>query len=332
MLDMTIPEITNVVIAIGTFSAAVAALFAARMSAKQVRFQFEPRLRISDKQFQFRVHKDILEEIWWSPTTEDGRIVNGGSTDYCFRLENIGAGAATDILVALKYDYSKIFGTAQEKLTKNAPELEMSMDNWGINIKKEGRILGGFRVPDECRTHIDYLPPAGREAPFEGYAEKYAEVVNHLSCFPHGIDMISVGKVDEGMAIWNECWDENLISRLNFVTASIVCPGVTCTFLSPEQTEFTGPAMRAALAGNGFQMLKFKSTHHQLDTLKVKFDGPKNATVAGMITATHFSDHQGPETHYIHWTGTLVDTAKGWRITEEDLSTVGHSVLPKAAE
>ena len=88
--------------------------------------------------------------------------------------------------------------------------------------------------------------------------------------------------------------------------------------------------MRGALAQMGFQMAKFTATHHQLDTLRVTFDGPENATVAGMITATHFSDHQGPETHFIHWTGTLVDTENGWRITEEDLSTVGHSVLPAA--
>ena len=76
-------------------------------------------------------------------------------------------------------------------------------------------------------------------------------------------------------------------------------------------------------------MLKYTGTHHQLDTLIVEFDGPKNATVSGMITATHFSDHQGPNIHFIHWTGTLVDTDEGWRITAEDLTTAGHSILPK---
>lgn len=174
-------------------------------------------------------------------------------------------------------------------------------------------------------------PPALADAPFEGYAETYAEVVNHVACFPHGIDMISAGDVEGGMAIWNECWGEDLISRLNFVSASIVCPGENCAFLA-SQPDLRGADMRGALARMGFQMAKFTATHHQLDTLKVSFDGPKNATVSGMITATHFSDHQGPETHFIHWTGKLVDTDDGWRITEEDLSTVGHSVLPKAAE
>ena len=171
--------------------------------------------------------------------------------------------------------------------------------------------------------------PAFADEPFEGYAETYAEVINHVACFPHGIDMISAGDVEGGMSIWNECWGEDLISRLNFVGASIVCPGEQCAFLA-NQPELRGPAMRGALAQMGFKMAKFTATHHQLDTLRVTFDGPENATVAGMITATHFSDHQGPETHFIHWTGTLVDTENGWRITEEDLSTVGHSVLPAA--
>jgi hypothetical protein len=53
-------------------------------------------------------------------------------------------------------------------------------------------------------------PPALADAPFEGYAETYAEVVNHVACFPHGIDMISAGDVEGGMAIWNECWGEDL--------------------------------------------------------------------------------------------------------------------------
>lgn len=169
------------------------------------------------------------------------------------------------------------------------------------------------------------------DVPFEDYADTYAEVVNHVSCFPHGIDMISAGDVEGGMAIWRECWGENLISRLNFVSASIVCPGENCAFLA-SQPDLRGAEMRGALAQMGFKMAKFTATHHQLDTLRVEFNGPANATVSGMITATHFSDHQGPETHFIHWTGTLVNTDVGWRITEEDLSTVGHSVLPKAAE
>ena len=90
--------------------------------------------------------------------------------------------------------------------------------------------------------------------------------------------------------------------------------------------------MRGALAQMGFQMAQFNATHHQVDTLRVEFSDPENATVSGMITATHFSDHQGPEVHFIHWTGEVAKTDAGWRITEETLDTVGHSVLPKAAE
>ncbi len=172
-------------------------------------------------------------------------------------------------------------------------------------------------------------PAAFADAPFEGYTEKYIEVVNHVACFPHGIDMMGAGDIEGGMAVWSECWGENLVSRLNFVSASMVCPGEDCKFLA-DQPDLRGYKMRGGLAQKGFKMLKYTGTHHQLDTLKVEFDGPKNATVSGMITATHFSDHQGPETHFVHWVGTLVDTKDGWRITEEDLTTAGHSVLPKA--
>ena len=90
-------------------------------------------------------------------------------------------------------------------------------------------------------------PAAFADTPFEGYAETYAEVVNHVACFPHGIDMISAGDVDGGMAIWSECWGEDLVSRLNFVGASIVCPGEECAFLA-SQPDLRGPAMRGALA------------------------------------------------------------------------------------
>lgn len=170
-----------------------------------------------------------------------------------------------------------------------------------------------------------------KDVPFKGYAEAYAEVVNHVSCFPHGIDMIGSGKVEAGMELWSQCWDENLESRLNFVQASNICPGEGCTFLA-DRPELRGAEMRAALVQKGFANLKFTSSHHQLDTLHVEFDGPDNATVAGKITATHFSDHQGPETHFVDWTGTLVKTDAGWRITEEDLTVAGYSVLPKAPD
>ena len=99
-----------------------------------------------------------------------------------------------------------------------------------------------------------------------------------------------------------------------------------------DQPDLRGAAMRGALAQMGFQMARFTATHHQLDTLNVSFSDPDNATVSGMITATHFSDHQGPEVHFIHWTGDVAMTEKGWRITEETLDTVGHTVLPKVAE
>ena len=172
--------------------------------------------------------------------------------------------------------------------------------------------------------------PALAEAPFEGYTDTYVEVVNHVACFPHGIDMIGRGDFEGGMEVWNDCWGEDLVSRLGFVGAELVCPGEGCAAFLGDEPDLRGPAMRAALARNGFAFMKLHGTHHQLDTLHVEFDGPKNATVSGMITASHFSDHQGPETHFIHWTGTLVDTADGWRITEEILSTVGHSILPAA--
>jgi len=173
--------------------------------------------------------------------------------------------------------------------------------------------------------------PAFADEPFEGYSGSYAEVVNHVACFPHGIDKISAGDVEGGMAIWNACWSDDLVSNLNFTSVSIVCPGEQCIFLA-DRPELQGAEMRGALAQMGFQMARFNATHHQLDTLNVSLSDPEIATVSGMITATHFSDHQGPEVHFIHWTGEVAKTPVGWRITEETLDTVGHSVLPQAAE
>ena len=173
--------------------------------------------------------------------------------------------------------------------------------------------------------------PIAAVASPDDYATSRAEVVDHIACFPHGIDMISAGDVEGGMEIWRTCWSDDLVSNLNFTAASIVCPGEQCMFLA-NQPDLRGAEMRGALAQMGFQMAKFTATHHQLDTLSVSFSDADNATVSGMITATHFSDHQGPEVHFIHWTGSVAKTDAGWRITEETLDTVGHSVLPRAAE
>ena len=95
-------------------------------------------------------------------------------------------------------------------------------------------------------------PPAFAEAPFEGYANTYAEVVNHVACFPHGIDMISAGDVEGGMAVWNECWSDDLVSNLNFVSASMVCPGEGCVFLA-DQPALRGAEMRGTLAQKGLR-------------------------------------------------------------------------------
>lgn len=90
-------------------------------------------------------------------------------------------------------------------------------------------------------------PPAFAEVPFE----TYAEVVNHVACIPHGIDLISASNDEGGMSIWNECWDEDLISRLNFVSASIVCPSEGCAFVA-SQPDLRGSDMRNALAQTEF--------------------------------------------------------------------------------
>lgn len=63
-----------------------------------------------------------------------------------------------------------------------------------------------------------------------------------------------------------------------------------------------------------------------------RFKDPDYATVSGMITAFHFSDHHGPEVHFILSTGEVAMTDGGWRIMSEVLDTVGHSVLPQHAE
>lgn len=157
------------------------------------------------------------------------------------------------------------------------------------------------------------------------YADLRAEVVDQVSCFPRGIDLIGWGKETEGMAIWNECWDDSLVSYLNFANMSLVCPGEDCPIKGLK-----GAELRAAIVKMGFEASGFIGSHHQLDTMGVEFDGPNKANVNAKIMATHFREGKGAEIHFVLWDGVLEKKPKGWRIVQEEISTSGVGVLPLA--
>lgn len=148
---------TNVLSAVGTVAAAGVAAYSARLAWKQVRYQFEPYLLVPSRQFQIRMAASSLRDVFWEVPTEKAAYINGGGTDYNFHLQNIGNGAAYDISVQTEFDFEALYSDTQAKIAKYAPSLSVEHDNFGVSLRIDGEVIGGFRLPDQATFVIEQV-------------------------------------------------------------------------------------------------------------------------------------------------------------------------------
>lgn len=147
----------NILSAIGTVTAAGVAAYSARLAWRQVRYQFEPRLLIPSRQFQIKMAASSLKDVFWEKPTEAAAYVNGGDTDYRFLIQNIGNGAAYDIKIATELDFEALFADTQNKINAYASAFEVAHDGFGVQLTLDGKLIGGFRLPDEAASHVDWV-------------------------------------------------------------------------------------------------------------------------------------------------------------------------------
>ncbi|WP_155992452.1 hypothetical protein [Fodinicurvata fenggangensis] len=154
---MNISLYIQIITALGVIGAAGIAAFTAYLNYRQIRFQFKPNLFIGSAQYQIHTSNKCLRNIWWEKPSEKAIISNGGSTDYQFNLLNTGAGSAHDIRIETFFDYESIIHDVIFKIKKYCPNINIEHDDWGIQIKLNGELYGGFRYPKDSYALIDYI-------------------------------------------------------------------------------------------------------------------------------------------------------------------------------
>ena len=156
-------DVAQIVSAVAVTIATGMAAYTTHLILKQMRYQFSPNLNIATESFQIRISNRSIEGLFWEPPTDEGRYVNGGSTDYRFRLTNTGAGAAQEVYIHADFDLEAIYREIFSKLAEYAPNIDVSQDSWGTKIFVDGKNTGGFRNPDQSFGFIDYVRPAKGE-------------------------------------------------------------------------------------------------------------------------------------------------------------------------
>jgi hypothetical protein len=106
--DMELETWINIFTAIGTIAAAGVGTYSVRLMARQVRYQFEPRLVIQSRNFQINISNQSLRDFFWKKPTKEAAYVNGGENDYWFIVRNIGNGSAYDIKIETELDFEVV--------------------------------------------------------------------------------------------------------------------------------------------------------------------------------------------------------------------------------
>ncbi|KAB1083974.1 hypothetical protein F4V91_31820 [Neorhizobium galegae] len=100
-----------------------------------------------------------LEDFFWQEPTDEARYLNGGNTDYRFRLTNTGSGAAHDVRIFAEFDFESAYQDISRKLKEHASDLEISQEEWGARVAIGGKHIGGFKNPDQAYGLVDYIRP-----------------------------------------------------------------------------------------------------------------------------------------------------------------------------
>ena len=144
-------------------------------------------------------------------------------------------------------------------------------------------------------------------------------IMNHVSCYPRGLDAIGGGDDAAGIAIWNSCFAPDYGFKLELGWgAPTECRGDACRLPGDTAIE-----KRAAFARSIYDRAGFTRTHHSLANVSVAMTKDTAADVTAHVTAVHFAEGGAVTTGYGLWSVSLEMTDQGWRITDETLQIIG---------
>jgi hypothetical protein len=147
--------------------------------------------------------------------------------------------------------------------------------------------------------------------------------LNHITCYPFGLDQIGRGETAAGIEEWKKCFapDYKFSVFVGFGQPT-VCPGEKC-----ELPGGTSIEKRAALARGIYDKAGYVRTSHQLSNQTVSFSGADGVHVKSYISAWHVKDDGSIVTGVGVWEVDLARNGDGWLIANEKLSIVGAGLL-----
>ena len=147
--------------------------------------------------------------------------------------------------------------------------------------------------------------------------------LNHVTCYPFGLDMIGAGNTQAGSEAWKQCFapDFKFTVFLGFGEPT-ECPGATCTLAGTNSIE-----KRAALARRIYDAAGYVRTSHHLTNLTVTPTGADSQHVKTYISAWHVKQDGSIVTGVGTWEVDLARSGAGWLITDEKLTIIGAGLL-----
>ena len=147
--------------------------------------------------------------------------------------------------------------------------------------------------------------------------------LNHISCYPFGLDMIGANNVQAGTDAWKQCFapDFKFTVFLGFGTPT-ECPGEKCTLQGATSIE-----KRAALARGIYERAGYIRTNHQLSNSTVTPTGADTQHVKSYISAWHIKEDGSIVTGVGVWEVDLTRNGNGWLISTEKLTITGAGAL-----
>jgi hypothetical protein len=147
--------------------------------------------------------------------------------------------------------------------------------------------------------------------------------LNHISCYPFGLDMIGAGNTQAGIDAWKQCFapDYRFAVFLGFGEPT-ECPGEKCTLPGANSIE-----KRAAFARGVYDRAGYVRTSHHLTNPTVTATGPDTQHVKSYISAWHIKQDGSIVTGVGVWEVDLARKGEGWLISTEKLTIVGAGAL-----
>jgi 3-phenylpropionate/cinnamic acid dioxygenase small subunit len=155
-------------------------------------------------------------------------------------------------------------------------------------------------------------------------AADHLDVLNHVSCYPFGLDQIGRGDVAAGTETWKQCFAEDYqFSLFLGFGERTVCPGPSC----PLPAAMGSIDKRVAFARRVYDSQGYVRTSHHLSNQRVTFTEPDLAQVRTNLSAWHMKPDGSIVTAVGQWDVQVARAGHGWRITQENLTITGAGTL-----